>query len=85
MDTLVLQSLLHPHNCQSAKGQIKLKADWRAIDSPKKMNEQSCSFCQEKQKSKKKKFVYSFFGRISSAPIYLSDIFLRLEPIAGLL
>ena len=31
-------------NFNFSKGQIKPKADWRAIDSPKKMNERICFF-----------------------------------------
>ena len=29
-------------SCRHAKGQIKPKADWRAVDSPRKMNKQIC-------------------------------------------
>ena len=32
------------------KGQIKPKADWRAIDSPKKRTNEFVFFCHEKQK-----------------------------------
>ena len=35
------------------KGQIKPKADWRAVDSPKKRKNEFVFSCNEKQKSKK--------------------------------
>ena len=42
------------------KGQIKPKADWRAVDSPKKRKNEFVFSCSEKQKSKKtNSFVHS--------------------------
>ena len=53
-------------SCRHAKGQIKPKADWDAVDSPKKRtNEWSW------KAKKQNRFVRSFFWRIYSAPIYL--------------
>ena len=43
--------------CTCAKGQIKLKTDWRTVDSPKKQTNEFGFFCREKQKRKKKMFV----------------------------
>ena len=51
------------------KGQIKPKADWRDIDSPKK---RICFVCFFAFHSKKKKSVPLFFGRIYGAPKLLS-------------
>ena len=49
-----------------AKGQIKPKADWHAVDSPKKWKNEFVLFTV---KSKQTKFLSSFFGRIYSTPI----------------
>ena len=44
----------------TTKGQIKPKADWRAVDSPKKRKNEFVFSCSEKQKSKKtNSFVHS--------------------------
>ena len=45
------------------KGQIKPKADWRAVDSPKKQTNEYGFFCHEKK--------ILFFGTIYGAPICL--------------
>ena len=45
------------------KGQIKLKADWRAVDSPKKRMDEFDLFAVQI------KFVSLFFGRVYGAPI----------------
>ena len=51
------------------KGQIKPKAVWVRRRFYQKTNEWICFVCHEKQKSKQKKFICSFFGRIYGAPI----------------
>ena len=53
------------------KGQIKPKADWRAVDSPKKRMNEFGFFAVKSKKAKKNKFVHSFFGRIYGTPICL--------------
>ena len=55
-----------------AKGQLISKADWRAMDSPKKTNGQICFVCFFTLHGKQIKFVRSFFGRIYGAPICIS-------------
>ena len=50
----------------AVKGQIKPKADWRAVDSPKKWTKESAFFCPEKQKGKKK-IIHSLFLGESTA------------------
>ena len=51
------------------KGQIKPKADWRAVDSPKNQTNEFVFH------SKQNKFIHSFFGRIYDAPKLLSVLF----------
>ena len=51
------------------KGQLISKADWRAIDSPKK---QICFVCFFTLHGKQIKFVRSFFGRIYGSSICFS-------------
>ena len=58
-------------NFSNAKGQIKPKADWRAVDSPKKRTNKYFFFCCEKQKNK---FVRLFFGRICGTTILFRDL-----------
>ena len=54
------------------KGQIKPKADWRAIDSLKKRTKRICFlFFAMKSREAKKKIFCSFFRRIYCAPICL--------------
>ena len=56
-----------------AKDQIKLKADWSAIDSPKQRTNKFVLFAFFAFHSKQSKFVRSFiFGRIFGAPKLLS-------------
>ena len=45
-----------------AKGQLISKADWRAMDSPKKTNGQICFVCFFTLHGKQIKFVLSFLG-----------------------
>ena len=71
---IVLKPFLKEHflltfSVHFAKGQIKPKVDWRAIDSHQ--NEQTNLFCLLFC-SKKTRFVSSFFGRIYSVPKLLS-------------
>ena len=56
-----------------SKGQIKPKADWRAVNSPKNQTNKLGFFAVKSKKAKKKKykFVLSFFGKIYGAPICL--------------
>ena len=54
----------------STKGQLISKADWRAIDSPKKRTDEFVLFSF--LLSKQIKFVRSFFGRIFGPPICFS-------------
>ena len=60
--------------CAYAKGQIKPKTDWRAVDSPKKMNERICFVCFFTLHGKQIKFVHSFFVRIYGSPICFSKL-----------
>ena len=53
------------------KGQIKPKADWHAIDSPKKQTNKIHFVCFFAFLSKQNKFVRLFFGRIYGKPILL--------------
>ena len=59
----------------ATKGQIKPKADWRAIDSPKKRTKEFvCFFAAKSNKQKTNKtnlFVRPFFRRIYGEPICL--------------
>jgi hypothetical protein len=75
---------MSPHICKStkkmdAKGQLISKADWRAIDSPKKRMDELVLFAFLLfVHGKQIKFVRSFFGRIYYAPIcflVLSDLY----------
>jgi hypothetical protein len=51
------------HFCSySSKGQIKPKADWRALDSPKKTNKIIWGFFAMKSKKSKKKSFVHFLG-----------------------
>ena len=66
------RTYLYDYLTESAKGQIKPKADLCAEDSPKKQtNERICFVCFVAFHSKQNKFVNSVFGRIYGAPILL--------------
>ena len=54
------------------KDQVKPKADFQAVDSPKKMNGQICFVCFFACHGKQIKLVRLVFGRIYGAPILLS-------------
>ena len=55
-----------------AKGQIKPKADWLAVDSPKKGTNKFVLFAFFAFHCKQNKFVCLFLGRISGKPKLLS-------------
>ena len=54
-----------------SKGQIKLKADLRGVESPKERTNKFVCFLPLRVKEQKTKFACSFFGRICGAPICL--------------
>ena len=59
------------------KGQIKPKADWRAVDSPKKQTNEFVLFAFLLFMANKTNFFVRFFGRIYGAPnllLVLSDL-----------
>ena len=65
-----------------AKGQLISKADWRAMDSPKKTNGQICFVCFFTLHGKQIKLVSSFFGRIYGSPICFSissDLYIEFK------
>ena len=65
-----------------AEGQIKTKADCRAVDSPKKNYRQICFVFFFAFHGKQKVFVCSFFGRIdgfSICSLILFDLYLRTQ------
>ena len=59
-------------SCRHAKGQIKPKADWDAVDSPKKQKDKFFFLCFFTLHDKQIKFIRSFFGRIYGSPIRFS-------------
>ena len=56
------------------KGQLISKADWRAMDSPKKQTDEFVFVCFFTLHGKQIKFVRSIFGRIYGAPICFSKL-----------
>ena len=64
--SLTYLTYMSGHFCDSGKGQIKPKADWHVLDSPKKQTNELGFFAFH---GKKTKFVSSFFGRIQGAPV----------------
>jgi hypothetical protein len=55
---------------QGIKGQIKTKADWRTVDSPKKRTNEFGFFCREKQTNKKQICSFLFWENLWCANLF---------------